>query len=540
MVSISKIKISYSHYQIETNKLISRYNKESYIYAMSYSIKDTQLYLLLATLEDRQWHAFKSYLGDPSLGASQSYVQFLTAFQQLKAGSIPDDTQAFSSFACKGKPWNHNSMKRHFSLLQGKLLDFLAIRRILEDPGYGNLVRTQTLVHLGWAKQAQQRLSRKQEQKDDSHLQSTTSLLEAAAMACHPNLLNDPPSTSNGQHWLGFAIDSLDQAYLITALDLACRSMNEHLFKHRPLHLPILVRNRHTPTSNGSATTPATQLFTHIYSIYQAYVSPEGTQAVTSLVGHQFSEAMIVLRSAGHWQPSMGHLLTTGIEHLISLAAHHLHSNPALMRPMLLELYTLLFAHAHPDSGQHLSPVHYYNTAHRISQSEAADSLQEVLLANKAKLPEPLQEPTYQLCLARHHFENRNFPEGWSAICKVRNEFGKPDLFELELSYRLYQVALATAISEYEYGQRLAQNFQAWLTRNRTNMAPDRYRAYRVFAAHSQRLTGWADGHRVRGLTNRTRAAIVALMGTWPEQMPVLRSWLSDFASHLLITGSRA
>ncbi len=496
-------------------------------------VKKTKIYNFLTKLTPQEWEGFGAYLGDPSLGASELYGYYLQAFLGIHEGRVVDSHEAFlvevarvaqagpktskRSKVAHKLTWDARHMNRHLSQMLSKLFDFLGYQHFLADASLWQLSRMRALGARGW----QAAMVQEFEDAQTSLAQATWSAgaehLHVALLAQTPQFLEVSRLLSNGADPLQAAIDRLDRAYTITALELAARARNTDQFEHT-LHTDPQWLTQDLGFAAQMAqheTNSAVQL--ELYRMYQFGAEP----------ATHFDQALDLLKGAKL-------LVTKGdsvaleriLDHLISHAGRHLQSDRVKYGAAILQLYGyLLDRQVGQDQGQ-LSPIHYHNMAHRAMKIAADDQAPAFLALHKTKLAPHLQEPIHALCLVQWYFYRGMLGDAAAQMESIQGRSDAWGYFELTLSCRTFEVVLPIASGLYEEGERMARNFLAWLQRHRGSLSPDRYAGYRMFGRSAAKLAKWGAIRDGVGPAQNWKLKIGQLEEAWKRQPPVHRTWL--------------
>ncbi len=503
-------------------------------------MKDTKLYVFLEKLGPKEWDGFGKYLADPDLGASMLYRQFLEAFRALQGGLIPDSRDAFLAKAAeiaqrddrpkKGKKattsgWDGRHMNRHLSQMLDKLFDYLGHQHFLKDEELKRAARTAALAKRGWTHAAQEELAKAEEVLGDAQWNEGHRHLHLAMLAQMPSLVTAEPASPKGHDPLQRAIQLLDKAYCVVALELGTRARNAEVVKGG-LHYedPKWLRLAPEFADALAKEDPRLAAQLELYRMYQPGLAAE----------QHFEHALQYFEGAQH-RPGKGNPVATIhiLEHLISYAGQQLQVDRKQFGPAILQLYGyLLTQQAFLGRGE-LSPVHYHNIAYRALLMGADEGVVDFLQMHRGNLPAELQEPTFKLCLAQLRFFQHRYAEGLELAVEVRDVFGKKDQFELALSARSFHLVLQVSQGEYEEGERTALNYLVWLKRHKSRLAKSRLQGYSMFGQSVAKIAKWHDTKAGAGPQPNWKVKRAQMQQAWERQKPVHKEWMLSMLARL-------
>jgi hypothetical protein len=499
-----------------------------------------KIYRLLQKLSPDDWRDFEAYLKSPLLGNSQLYAKFLAVFKEVRLGerdhtlvSVHEVIYPISEFpdfyATSEKDGStvlaegrEGHMKRHFSGLLEKLVDFWGFQQSQSDVAAQHAYRLRGLAEheevSAFEKQWQKANSSRLGHNESTHsaICNTSRLLDGAIQAILMTELQKNPVAKKTANPFQEAIDLLDEGYLLTAIDLACKAKNHDVRRKKESqdnHIPPRFLDLQR-INVEMVRSPLARILLPLYKM--------NTDADKHRYFQEAKSALLEVVNARPKNPSM--MLEDLMSHLINFAARQLQEHPYLYHSELQLIYeTALQAGIFLREGR-LSRQHYQNAASIFLKIKSYDWVAEFLVNYKHQLPEHLQDVVFDFNWGRLQFGRGNFKAAWQSLIRAENDHKPAESLEFSMQLRTLQVVLEYEIGDYERFLARSTNLTKWLKTTR-GLPKGRVAGYLLFTRFTKKMARLRLDRPSEANARKWKALGLKVSGFDKETM-IMGAWL--------------
>jgi hypothetical protein len=462
-----------------------------------------KIYRSLQKLSAADWKDFEEYLKSPLLGNSQLYARFLAAFGEMRfrekehtlaslhemiypRDQFPDCYTVTEEEGQIGlADGREGHMKRHFSGLLEKLFDFWGFQQSQADTAAQLTYKLRGLAQYDEISAFEKRIPKPYSSSlghaanDHPKIPDASRLLDGATQAILMTELRKGSVAVKSANPFQEAIDLLDEGYLLTAIDLACKAKNHDVRRKKESqdnHTPPRFLDLHR-INTEMVRSPLARILLPLYKMN------------TDADKHHYFQAAksVLLEVVKDHRKTPSLMLGDLMNHLINFAARQLQERPAVYYAELHLIYeTALHAGIFLHEGR-LSRQHYQNAANIYLKINSYAQAAEFLVNYKHQLPEHLQDVVFDYNWGMLQFRLGNFKAAWQSLIRADNKHKPAENLEFSMQLRTLQVALEYEIGDYEHFLARSNNLIKWLKTTR-GLPKGRVAGYLLFARFTKKM----------------------------------------------------
>lgn len=480
------------------------------------------IYRYLKRLSVVDWEGFKHFLDSKWIGKSKTYQRYLEEFHKMQFAGMAHTMESFHEAVHPSRDFDPKHLTRQLSLMLDRLFSYLAWTEFRADSAGQQEFLMRSLAKREW-KDAFEKEGRGIDSSSGT-IRNSSRLLDGAQLELLRIEAMIAKYTKSATPQFEAAIDALEEAYIVTSLDLACKALNVDLFPQkgnrrqiRPHRLPELLKQ-----TKEMASLQRSVLAPILLAIYQLYRTP-----AEEAFGVYQAAKRLLMGAINHRHAHNAMMFLDLFTHLVNFVARQLEADGTSYRDELLELYHFILKHEVLIYDQGLYSLHFQNIITAFFKYNRLDWVEEFLPRYMPLLnaEDKTIVGTYNLALL--HFYRGDYSTSRWLLRDVGQAYTSFEDAQFSLIYQAYVIVMEYACGDYAGIEGRCKNYERWI-RSVSTLQHGRKQKYLQFCNLVKKMALLAESRfaidvRPKALDLRTQ-----LERKSKKNPPAMAFWLSQ------------